>query len=57
MLIMLLVGLLIIAVVYYALYALPLPPIIKQVGTVILVVVAALWLIGLLTGHRIIPIS
>lgn len=56
MLVSLLVGLLVIAVVYYALTALPLPPVVRQIGVVILVVVAALWLIGLLTGHRILAV-
>lgn len=56
MLISLLVALVVIALIYWALTALPLPPIVRQVGVVILVIVAVLYLVGLLTGHAIIPL-
>jgi hypothetical protein len=56
MLISLLVALVVIALVYYALTALPLPPIVRQVGTVLLVIIAALYLLGLATGHRVLPL-
>jgi uncharacterized membrane protein YwzB len=54
MLITLLVGLIVIALIYWALTALPLPPMVRQVGIVILVIVAVLYLIGLLTGHQLV---
>lgn len=52
MLVTLLIGLVVIAIVYYALTALPLPPVVRQVGIVLLVIIGALWLIGVATGHR-----
>jgi uncharacterized membrane protein YwzB len=52
MLISLLVGLIVIALVYWALTYLPLPPVVRQIGVVLLVVLGALWLIGLVTGHQ-----
>lgn len=54
MLISLIVALLVIAIVYVALTYLPLPPIVRQVGIVVLVIGFLLWLIGLLTGHPIV---
>jgi hypothetical protein len=54
MLISLLVVLLVVAIVYVALTYLPLPPIVRQVGYVVLAIGFLLWLIGLLTGHQII---
>lgn len=56
MLVSLLIALVVIALIYYALTALPLPPIVRQVGTVLLVIIAVLYLVGLLTGHRILPL-
>ena len=56
MLVSLLIALVVIALIYWALTALPLPPIVRQVGTVILVIVAVLYLIGVLTGHRILAL-
>jgi hypothetical protein len=53
----LIVALLVIAIVYVALTYLPLPPIVRQVGVVVLVIgflTDRLWLIGLLTGHQIV---
>jgi hypothetical protein len=44
MLISLLVGLIVIALVYWALTYLPLPPVVRQIGVVLLVVLGALWL-------------
>jgi hypothetical protein len=54
MLISLLVALLVVAIVYVALTYLPLPPIVQQVGYVVLVIAFLLWLIGVLTGHPIV---
>lgn len=51
MLISLLIGLLVVGVIYWAITYLPLPPVFKQVATVILVVVAVIWLIGVVTGR------
>lgn len=51
MLVTLLIGLVLLALAYWALTYLPLPPVVKQIGVVVLVVVAVLWLIGLLTGR------
>lgn len=56
MLISLLIALVVIALLYWALTALPLPPVVRQIGIVVLVIVAVLWLIGVLTGHQIIPL-
>lgn len=56
MLISLLIALVIIALVYWALTALPLPPVVRQIGVVVLVIVAVLYLIGLLTGHRLLAV-
>jgi hypothetical protein len=55
MLLSLLVGLCIIALVYWALTTLPLPPLLRQIGVGILVIVAVLWAIGLLTGRHFLP--
>jgi heme A synthase len=55
MLVSLLIALVVIALIYYALTNLPLPPMVRQIGTVLLVIVAALYLIGLATGRHILP--
>ena len=52
MLITLLVALIIIAVLYWALTSLPLPPIVSQIGVVILVLFSVLYLLGVLTGRH-----
>jgi heme A synthase len=54
MLITLLVGLIVIALIYWALTYLPLPPVVRQIGVVLLVVLGALWLLGIATGHQIV---
>ncbi len=54
LLINLIVGLIVIGLLYYILSVIPLPPPIKQVATVVIVVIACLWLIYTLlglTGH------
>jgi hypothetical protein len=56
MLITLLIGLVVIAVIYWALTYLPLPPMLQRIGIVVLVIVAVIWLIGVVTGHRILPL-
>lgn len=55
MLVTLLVGLVIVALLWWALTNLPLPPILQRIGTVLLVVLSVLWLLGLLTGRHVIP--
>ena len=52
MLITLLVALVLVALCYFVLTALPLPPLVRQIGTVILVIVAVLYLIQVLTGRH-----
>ncbi len=49
MLITILVALIIIALCYWVLTTLPLPPMVKTIGTVILVVFVCLWLIDLVS--------
>lgn len=56
MLTSLIVALLVVAIVYVLLTYLPLPPIVRQVGYVVLVVVFLLWLIGVLIGHRVLAL-
>ena len=48
MLLTLLVALIIIALAYWVLTTLPLPPMIKTIGTVILVVIVCVWLLNLI---------
>ncbi len=48
MLLTLLVALIILALAYWVLTTLPLPPMVRTVGTVILVVIACLWLLNLI---------
>ncbi len=50
LLINLIVGLVVIGLLYYILTVIPLPPPIKQVATVVIVVIACLWLIYTLLG-------
>lgn len=56
MLISLLIALVVIALIYWALTYLPLPPMVRQVGVVLLVIIAAIYLIGLVTGHQLVPL-
>lgn len=56
LLVYIIVGLIVVGLLYYLLTALPLPPPVKQIGTVIIVVLACLWLIGvLLNGIGVMP--
>ncbi len=48
MLISLLVGLLLIALVYWVLTQIPLPPLVAKIATIFLVIFAVLWLINIL---------
>ena len=52
MIITLLIVLVLIALAYWVLTALPLPPIVRQIGVVVLVIVSVLYLIGLVTGRH-----
>lgn len=56
MLVTLLIGLVVIAVIYWALTYLPLPPMLQRIGIVVLVVVALIWLIGVVTGKQLLPL-
>lgn len=54
LLLSLVVILLVCGVFYWAVNALPLPPVAKQIGTVLVVLVALLWLlavVGIFDGH------
>jgi hypothetical protein len=53
----LIIGLVVIALFYWALTYLTLPPMVRQIGIVVLVIVAVLWLIGVLTGRVLIPLG
>lgn len=50
MLISLLVALIVIALIYWIITQLPLPPLVQQIATIILVVFVVVWLISVLQG-------
>lgn len=56
MFVTLLIGLVVIALIYWALTQLPLPPVLQRIGIVVLVIVAVLWLLGVVTGRHLLPV-
>lgn len=50
LLVTLLIGLIIVGLCYWVITQLPLPPVVRQIAVVVVVVCAALWLISVLAG-------
>lgn len=50
LLVYLVVGLIVVGLLYYILTVLPLPEPVKKVATVVIIVVACLWLVAVLLG-------